>query len=654
MFSNLLRAFRSDSLRTLPKKGRYFYNFPFATPSGVEPVAERPLISVILPVYNQAAYLRESISSVLTQTGYPLELILINDGSTDNIQEALRPFADDPRLRVYEQKNCGLAHALNRGFELAQGTFLTWTSADNCFLPGALKKLGDFLLLNPGIALVYANVRLIDKKGAELKNSSYRELDQDPNSSDLLLLPLTPSSLPFFHDNFINACFLYRRELRDGVGTYNESFRGYEDFDYWVRGSKAFCYAHLDDDAPFYKYRLHPNSLTETLEKDSLAEEVKAYIENKKQQTSLGKKDLSCTIQTLNEEDAATSYISKTLNTLGFTTSLQELPKEVLAEETETASHRILSKLIFAKHHGYAFIPASFPEKVQFLHKTHPNELTPFVVAGGDFLKTNPEGRLFPGAVILPPVSPSSLLRSPLLRRARDTNFQAVSRQKDSDVIALFFMPDVCMPNADDASAHLSWVIDSMKSLVLGLPSITFVLLCQNRAQQTSATLLQQLVGARPNIQIINLTSEKEIDLSMMYVLSSVDLIFSLKSPTPTVDSLLEVRTEAVLAASAGIPLLSLHERECQPSAICIGDLITKKHLSENDRSSLFWHLINSMPHVNFFSTQINSFSMAAIEKRLQMISSSSLPLSSVEQWLGALEDENIGKKIYSVLSSSC
>src|SRR5262249_57420234 len=123
--------------------------------------ARRPyvpgLVSVVLPVYNQADMLGDSIESVLGQTYQSLELIVIDDGSTDGVEEALRRYAGHPRVRVLRQANQKLPRALSNGFSFARGEFWTWTSADNLMHPEQLARLVAFLGAHPGTAMVYAH-----------------------------------------------------------------------------------------------------------------------------------------------------------------------------------------------------------------------------------------------------------------------------------------------------------------------------------------------------------------------------------------------------------------------------------------------------------------------------------------------------------------
>ena len=108
-----------------------------------------PLVSVVLPVYNGAAYLREAVDSILAQTYRSFELIIINDGSKDDSASIIAQF-DDPRIRSFSQANQGLAATLNRGIGLAQGAYIARQDQDDISLPVlhhlALERVGRELV----------------------------------------------------------------------------------------------------------------------------------------------------------------------------------------------------------------------------------------------------------------------------------------------------------------------------------------------------------------------------------------------------------------------------------------------------------------------------------------------------------------------------
>ena len=108
---------------------------------------ETPLISVILPVYNCEKYIRDSIQSILDQVFNDFELIIINDGSTDNTFGIIKSFSDD-RIILVNQVNHGLTFSLNVGLSLAKGKYIARMDADDISLPDRFKKQVNFLSEN--------------------------------------------------------------------------------------------------------------------------------------------------------------------------------------------------------------------------------------------------------------------------------------------------------------------------------------------------------------------------------------------------------------------------------------------------------------------------------------------------------------------------
>ena len=99
------------------------------------------LISIVLPIYNGEKYMKQSIDSVINQTYANWELLIVDDGSTDNTAAIAREYAEkDNRIKYYKNpQNMRLPKTLNRGFSLATGDYLTWTSDDNYYYPTALE-----------------------------------------------------------------------------------------------------------------------------------------------------------------------------------------------------------------------------------------------------------------------------------------------------------------------------------------------------------------------------------------------------------------------------------------------------------------------------------------------------------------------------------
>lgn len=124
----------------------------------------RPLVSVVIPAYNAGAFIDASVASALAQTLPDLEVIVVDDGSTDDTSFRLSAF-HDPRLRVITQPNRGLADALNTGIRAARGEYLGFLDADDIWLPDKLERHIQALQRRPGIDVTFSWVRVIDENG---------------------------------------------------------------------------------------------------------------------------------------------------------------------------------------------------------------------------------------------------------------------------------------------------------------------------------------------------------------------------------------------------------------------------------------------------------------------------------------------------------
>lgn len=213
-----------------------------------------PKISVVLPTYNQCEYLPQALDSIFCQTGRDFELIVVNDGSTDDTAQVLdryyQRYHNQIPFRVVHQENQKLPRALNAGFREARGAYLTWTSSDNLMHPEMLETLSAALDTHPQIGLVYADWEVIDAHGQLLRTVETFEYDRH------ILL----------RTNFVNACFLYRRACQDKIGLYDPEFIYAEDWEYWIRISRHFPMMRVPK--VLYRFRTHSKSLTETVVKE--------------------------------------------------------------------------------------------------------------------------------------------------------------------------------------------------------------------------------------------------------------------------------------------------------------------------------------------------------------------------------------------------
>ncbi len=200
-----------------------------------------PKVSIVLPCYNGARLLRRSVESCLRQTYRNLELILVDDRSTDPTYELMRSFAD-PRVRVLRNaRNLRLPRSLNEGFRAATGEVLTWTSDDNEYLPGAIASM----------------LETMRSSGADLVYADYWAVFEDTGTEELRTLP---DRLDLGRRNDVGACFLYTRRVYEAVGDYDPDFEIVEDYDYWMRITARFRAARCPK--ALYRYLYHSRSLT--------------------------------------------------------------------------------------------------------------------------------------------------------------------------------------------------------------------------------------------------------------------------------------------------------------------------------------------------------------------------------------------------------
>lgn len=205
------------------------------------------LVSIVMPTYNQAHFLPEALEGVFAQTYSNYELIVVDDGSTDNTADVLADYQQRYEFMVVFQENQRLPRALNAGFGRARGDFLTWTSSDNIMLPHMLEVLVEALDNDHEVGLVYADRYLMDDDGNDLGRFDL------PGYDPYLLL----------HANLVHCCFLYRRECMERVGLFDSEFIYGEDWEYWIRISRYYAMKRVPQ--TLYRYRLHRTSMTSEL-----------------------------------------------------------------------------------------------------------------------------------------------------------------------------------------------------------------------------------------------------------------------------------------------------------------------------------------------------------------------------------------------------
>lgn len=205
-----------------------------------------PLVSVVIASFNQAKYLGNSVESVLNQTYGNVELIVVDDGSTDNTQDVLSQYCD--RITVIQQPNSERGAARNRGLSEAHGEFIAFLDADDSWTPKKLTQEVEYFLKHPDTGVLYSDVKIIDESGqvtgCARKPSHFGWVTQDI---------LTANFISF-------SAHLLRREAAVKVGGFPESrlISGSEDWIFWVHLSTQVQFAHLPVVTAFY--RVHPEN----------------------------------------------------------------------------------------------------------------------------------------------------------------------------------------------------------------------------------------------------------------------------------------------------------------------------------------------------------------------------------------------------------
>ncbi|MEM4217279.1 MAG: glycosyltransferase family 2 protein, partial [Candidatus Methanomethylicaceae archaeon] len=207
-----------------------------------------PKVSVIIPVYNCEKYIRECVESVLSQDYENLEVIVVDDGSTDATPNILKEFGQ--KIRYIHQANRGAAAALNEGIRFASGSLIAWLSADDLYLPGKIIAQVQKFQEDPSLGLVYTDWIMIDAEGREI----------------LTVQAPCPPEKAFVREmlkgNFINgSSVLIRRECFERAGYFDERLPADVDGDMWFRLLKhGYRFGHVPK--LLLKYRWHPSNLS--------------------------------------------------------------------------------------------------------------------------------------------------------------------------------------------------------------------------------------------------------------------------------------------------------------------------------------------------------------------------------------------------------
>ena len=209
-----------------------------------------PKVSVVIPAYNYGRYLRDAINSALTQTFADLEVLVVDDGSTDDTASIVRTYAD-PRVRYIYQANAGLSAARNTGIREACAPFIALLDADDMWLPEMLARaMTEYATLPADVGLLACASDRVDAAGVPLGGKMFAHgLDRWWTAGEVLL-----------QSRFMPSTAVARREAYALCGDFDTALRSSEDRDMWIRIGTRFRIRYLG--APMVLIRKHSSNMS--------------------------------------------------------------------------------------------------------------------------------------------------------------------------------------------------------------------------------------------------------------------------------------------------------------------------------------------------------------------------------------------------------
>lgn len=259
-----------------------------------------PRVSAIIPAFNCAAFIGQAVQSILDQFHRDLQVIVIDDGSTDDIDDALAPFRD--RIDLIRQPNRGVAEARNAGLRAARGDLIAFLDADDWWFPARLSAQLAALARFPHAGLAFSDFTVVDVNGAlerprgiRWKYGVVRDSVATPwkrvfpdcaslawpdptgrdHRADAFCGPLFAW---LFQGNLINTCtVLMRRDVVEATGEFDPSLDTEEDYDYWLRVAEKWPFVYVDD--ALVAFRQRPGQLTRPEQIERIARNALHVIE---------------------------------------------------------------------------------------------------------------------------------------------------------------------------------------------------------------------------------------------------------------------------------------------------------------------------------------------------------------------------------------
>lgn len=208
--------------------------------------SEIPKVTVYITSYNYGGYVDEAIQSVLNQTYQDFELLVFDDGSTDNTRKILKKYEKHPKIgKIVYQKNIGLPRTCNKALKLAKGKYIMRLDADDFLDENALLVMSSVLDSRPEIGLVYPDYYEIDEKGEVISIVRRKKIGKEDKILDLPAL---------------GACTMIRKKCLEEIGGYSDDTKCQDNYDLWIKFIQKFKPYNVN--LPLFYYRKHHRSLT--------------------------------------------------------------------------------------------------------------------------------------------------------------------------------------------------------------------------------------------------------------------------------------------------------------------------------------------------------------------------------------------------------
>jgi glycosyltransferase involved in cell wall biosynthesis len=211
-----------------------------------------------MAAYNSSRTVGEAIRSVLGQTCQDFEILVIDDGSTDDTGALVAHWTADPRVRLHRQENAGPAAARNAGIALARGDFLSMLDSDDLWLPCYLERMVRALQESPESGFSYTDAWALEQASGRIRRATAMSRQRPPERT----LPATAFLEALVQRNFIFNAVTVRREVLERVGSYDPEIPQAEDYELWLRLC-ATGYSGVRVSGPLAIYRVHDGSLSQ-------------------------------------------------------------------------------------------------------------------------------------------------------------------------------------------------------------------------------------------------------------------------------------------------------------------------------------------------------------------------------------------------------